>query len=246
MDILISRPRLRPILFAVMAAIVAAGVLVEVLRPIYDLKTKSGVVPLFSLSYEENIPTFYSAILLLVCSLLLALVAAGARRNGERFVRSWWVLSAGFLYIAVDEVLQFHEQLSKLIKLEGALFFSWIVPAAILVVGLGVAYVPFLRALPRRIALRFLLAGTIYVGGALVMELPLGYWTTHHGTDNLEYGLIDAFEETLEMLGLNLFLLTLLDHLADKGWAVRVASGKAPSAAPGTGTETESKAAKVI
>jgi hypothetical protein len=232
MDIVLSRARLRPILMGIMALIVAAGVLVEVLQPIYELKKKSGVVPLLSLSYEQNVPTFYSAVLLLACSLLLALVAIGARANGGRFVRSWWVLSAGFLYIAVDEVLEFHEQLSKLIKLEGALYFSWIVPAAVVVLLLGAAYVPFLRALPRPICLRFLLAGTIYVGGAVVMELPLGYWTVHHGTENLGYGLIDAFEEALEMLGLNLFLLTLLDHLAERGWAVRFTSGKAPAKAP--------------
>ena len=232
MDIVVSRARLRPILIAVMAVIVAAGVLVEVLRPLYELKTKSGVVPLLSLSYEQNVPTFYSAMLLLGCSLLLALIAAGARQNGERFVRSWWVLSAGFLYIAVDEVLEFHEQLSTLYKLEGALFFSWIIPAAVVVVLLGVAYIPFLRALPRRIALRFLLAGTIYVGGAVVMELPLGHWTAQHGTDNLGYGLIDALEEALEMLGLNLFLLTLLDHLAERGWAVRFTSEKTPARGP--------------
>ena len=232
MDIVVSRARLQPILLAVTAVIVAAGVLVEVLRPRHDLPTKSGVVPLFSLSYEQNIPTFYSAVLLLACSLVLALIAAGARKNAERFVRSWWVLSAGFLYIAVDEVLEFHEELSKLYKLEGALFFSWVIPAAVVVVLLGVAYVPFLRALPRSIALRFLLAGAIYVGGAVAMELPLGYWTAHHGTDNLGYGLIDAFEEALEMIGLNLFLLTLLDHLAERGWAVHFTSGKAPALTP--------------
>ena len=227
MDIVVSRARLRPILIAVMVVIVAAGVLVEVLRPIYDLTTKSGVVPLFSLSYEQNVPTFYSAMLLLGCSLLLALVAAGARAHGERFVRHWWVLSAGFLYIAVDEVLEFHEQLSKLKELGGVLHFSWVVPAGILVLVLGVAYIPFLRALPRSIALRFVISGAIYVGGAVGMELPLGWWTVHHGEDNLGYGLIDAVEEALEMLGLNLFLFTLLDHLARKEWKVRFSSGKA-------------------
>lgn len=227
MDIVVSRARLRPILIAVMAVIVAAGVLVEVLRPIYDLKTKSGVVPLFSLSYEQNVPTFYSAMLLLACSLLLALVAAGARAHGERFVRHWWVLAAGFLYIAVDEVLEFHEQLSKLKELGGVLHFSWVVPAGILVLVLGVAYIPFLRALPRSIALRFVISGAIYVGGAVGMELPLGWWTVHHGEDNLGYGLIDALEEALEMIGLNLFLFTLLDHLATREWKVRFSSGKA-------------------
>ncbi len=227
MDIVVSRARLQPILIAVMTVIVAAGVLVEVLRPIYELKTKSGVVPLFSLSYEQNIPTFYSAMVLLACSVLLALVAAGARVHGERFVRHWWVLSAGFLYIAVDEVLEFHEQLSKLKELGGVLHFSWIVPAAVLVLFLGMAYIPFLRALPRPIALRFVLAGAIYVGGAVGTELPLGWWTVHHGEDNLGYGLIDAVEEALEMLGANLFVFALVDHLAGKGWTVRFVSGKA-------------------
>lgn len=215
-----------------MAVVVLAGVAVEVLKPIYDLPIRSGVVPLLSLSYEQNLPSFYSAALLLGCALLLALIASGAGKNGERFVAAWWVLSAGFLYIAIDEVLSFHEELSKLMALDGALHFSWVVPAAILVVVLGVAYVPFLRHLPRSMRIRFLIAGAVYVGGAVGMELPLGYWTVHHGTRNLGYGLIDAAEEALEMLGLNLFLLALLDHLAQKGWAVRFVSGKALAPAP--------------
>jgi hypothetical protein len=228
MDILVSKARLRPILLAVMAVIVSAGVAVEVLKPLYDLKTRSGAVPLLSLSYEQNLPSFYSAALLLGCSLLLALVAQGARANGERFVRYWWILSAGFLYIALDEVLSFHEELSKLMAFGGVLHFSWVIPAALLVLVLGAAYIPFLRALPRPMRIRFVLAGAVYVGGAVGMELPLGYWTVHHGTDNLGYALIDATEEALEMLGLNLFLFALLDHLARKGWAVRFSSGKAP------------------
>ena len=231
MDILVSKARLRPFLFGVMAVIVIAGVVVEVLKPIYELKTRSGVVPLLSLSYEQNLPSFYSAALLLGCALLLALIAHGAKTNGERLVPFWWILSAGFLYISIDEVLSFHEELSTLMALGGVLHFSWVIPAAILVLVVGVAYIPFLRALPRSMRIRFLLAGAIYVGGAVGMELPLGYWTVHHGTDNLGYGLIDAGEEALEMLGLNLFLLALLDHLAQKGWAVRFTSGKAPAPA---------------
>ncbi len=232
MDIVVSKTQLRPILAAVMAVIVAAGVAVEVLKPIYHLKSQSGIVPLLSLSYEHNLPTFYSAALLLGCSLLLSLIAAGARRSGERFVPGWWVLAAGFLYISLDEVLSFHEEASQWLSLGGVLHFSWVVPAALVVLVVGAAYVPFLRLLPRAMRIRFLLAGAIYVGGAVGMELPLGYWTVHHGTDNLGYALIDAVEEAMEMLGLNLFLLALLDHLAEKGWAVRFASGKAPPAEP--------------
>jgi hypothetical protein len=232
MDIVVSRAQLRPLLAGVMAVIVAAGVAVEVLKPIYHWQSQSGLVPLLSLSYEHNLPTFYSAALLLACSLLLSLIAAGARKNGERFVPAWWVLAAGFLYISLDEVLSFHEEASQWLSLDGVLHFSWVVPAAAVVLVVGAAYVPFLRRLPRPMRLRFLLAGAIYVGGAVGMELPLGWWTVHHGTDNLGYALIDAVEESMEMLGLNLFLLALLDHLADKGWAVRFARGKTLPAEP--------------
>jgi len=227
MEITLSKARLRSILFGSMTLVVVAGVAVEVLRPIYELSGKRGAVPLLSLSYEENVPTFYSAILLLGASLLLAIIALGAKKSGERFVAAWWVLSAGFFYIAVDEVLQFHEELSKLMKLGGALTFSWVIPAAILVLVLGLSYIPFLRHLPRPTRNRFLLAGFIYVGGAVVMELPLGAYTARHGDDNLGYAMIDAVEESLEMLGVILFQLGLIDYLAQKGWAVRFALGPA-------------------
>lgn len=232
MDILVSKSKLRPILAAVTAVIVAAGVAVEVLKPVYGLKKESGVLPLLSLSYEQNLPTFYTAFLLLSNALLLALLAQGTRKSGGRFAAAWWVLAAGFFYIAVDEVLSFHEELSKLMAFDGVLHFSWVIPAAILVLLIGAAYIPFLRHLPRSMRNRFLLAGAVYVGGAVGMELPLGWWTVHHGTDNLGYGLIDALEEAMEMLGLNLFLLALLDHLAAQGWSVRFVSDKALPASP--------------
>ena len=46
------------------------------------------------------------------------------------------------------------------------------------------------------------------------MELPLGYWTDQHGQENLMYGMIDLVEESLEIIGVSLFLYTLLEHLA--------------------------------
>jgi hypothetical protein len=236
MDIFISKSKLRLWLFGSMALVSLAGVAVEVLRSLYDLPSKRGAVPLLSLSYEENIPTFYSAVILLAAALLLALIALGTKRNGERFVAAWWVLSVGFFYIAVDEVLELHEQLTPLMstlkQFGGVLTFSWVIPAAVLVLVLGLLFIPFLRHLPRATRNRFLLAGALYVGGAVVLELPLGAWTQKHGDENLGYALIDAVEESLEMLGVNLFLLGLVDYLSQKGWAVRFASSAAIAADP--------------
>jgi hypothetical protein len=247
MDVVISKAGLRPLLFGSLTVVAGAGVLVEVLRHPYELSTKSGVVPLLSLSYEENVPTFYTAVLLLACAALLSVVALGAKRGGERFVKHWWMLAAGFTYIAFDEVLQFHEHAGKLIKGSGLFYFSWVIPASILVLVIGLAYIPFLRHLPRPVRSRFVLAGAIYVGGAVGMDLPLGWWTERHGEDTLGYALIDATEESLEMLGLILFLLALVGYLADKGHAVRFAIAREPKSEPlqeqAPGSESESEPA---
>lgn len=88
------------------------------------------------------------------------------------------------------------------------------IPAGAIVLALGLAYLPFVRALAPLTRTRFALAGTIYVGGALLMELPLGWWTSVHGDDNLGYGLIDWVEESMELAGASLFLLALDDERA--------------------------------
>ncbi|WP_437679647.1 hypothetical protein [Sorangium sp. So ce131] len=224
MQITIPRARLRAALFAVMAIVASAGLAVEVLRPIVGLKRRSGVVPLLSLSYEQNVPTWYTSSLLLTCSLCLAVIAAGARRAGG-FVKHWWILSAAFLYISLDEVVELHEGASSWIELGGAFYYSWVIPAAAVVAVFAVAYLRFLGHLPRHTRNRFLLSGGIYVAGALAMELPLGYWAEHAGSDNLGYALIDFVEESMEMLGVNLFLLALVDHLAVQGWTIGFSQG---------------------
>jgi hypothetical protein len=231
MDIVLSKSTLRVPFFVVLSVVVSAGVLVEVLQPIYGLPTRAGIVPLLSMSYEGNVPTLYTAAILALASLLLAIAAKAAKKAGERFVLHWWVLSLGFAYITVDEVLSFHEMAGTIFNLSGVLYFSWVVPAAIVVVLVGLSYLPFLRHLPPRTRYRFLIAGAIYVGGAVGMELPLGYWTEQHGSHNLGYGLIDAVEESLEMLGVNLFILWLIDHLAEKGATLRFAN-TAPNPSP--------------
>ncbi|WP_437541709.1 hypothetical protein WME97_27765 [Sorangium sp. So ce367] len=219
MQITLARARLQVALFALLAAVASAGLAVEVLKPILNLKSRSGVVPLLSLSYEQNVPTWYTSCLLFTCALTLAAIATGARREG-RFVKHWWGLAAAFLYISFDEVVQIHEAASSWFDLGGVLYFSWVIPAAVVVAAFAVAYLRFLAHLPRGTRNRFLLSGGIYVTGALVLELPLGYWTEQAGSNNVVYGLIDFVEESMEMLGVNLFLLSLVDYLGVQGWTI--------------------------
>jgi hypothetical protein len=144
-------------------------------------------------------------------------------------VNHWRGLALGFLYISLDEVASIHEH-AHFFKLGGVLYFSWVIPAVIVVALVGVSYVRFLKHLPGSTRARFLLAGAIYVGGAVGMELPLGYWTDLHGTNNFGYAAIDWVEESMEILGVTLFLLSLVDYLGARGAALAFAPK--PAAAP--------------
>jgi hypothetical protein len=229
MELTLSRAKLRRILFTLMALVVGAGAVVEVLKSGLRVRGIRAWVPIFSLSYEQNIPTWYSSCLLLVCSLLLAVIAMGARKSNASYVRHWWLLAAGFLYISLDETVSLHEAASGWMDLGGVLYFSWVIPAGILVTVLGISYLRFLAHLPKRTRLQFIVAGGIYVTGALVMELPLGYWTEQQGSQNFVYAAIDLVEESMEILGVTLFLLSLLEYLQEKRWTIGFSHGPTSS-----------------
>jgi len=201
---------------AISTAIVCAlGVGAEVLH--YTAGVRSPLVPLLSLSEEANVPTWYSSMLLFACAAVLASIARLVRVSGGRMVAQWAVLAVVFAYMSLDETAQIHERLNSvhaLSGLRGVFYFGWIIPASVLVLVAGVAYLPFVFRLPKPSRTSFIVAGVIYVGGALVMEMPLGAWATRHGENNLGYALIDAVEESMEMAGASLFLVALLRHRA--------------------------------
>jgi len=203
----------RRLSLACSAALAAAGFASEIAYR-YIGSSFEPVVAMLSLSYEENLPTWFSACLLFSCGLALAAIASRARREGEPHPGHWWGLCAAFLYISLDEIAQIHEHLGRW-ELHGVLYFSWVVPAAAVLAILGALYLPFLLQLPARRRRQFILAGALYVGGALLMELPLGWWYERAGDANLAYAAIDHVEETLEMIGASLFLSALVEQLGE-------------------------------
>jgi hypothetical protein len=173
------------------------------------------------LSHEDNLPTWLSACLLFSCAVLLALIARDERLRGSRWVRHWWVLSLIFLYISLDETAGLHENANHWFRLPGIFYFGWVIPAAILVAIVGLSYLRFLAALPERTRWQFIRAGAVYVGGALGVELVLAWWTDLAGDKNFVYALIDLVEESMEMIGASLFLLSLLEFLSGPEREVR-------------------------
>lgn len=161
-----------------------------------------------SLSYEGNVPTWFSSSLLLGCAIAAGTIA----RVASRWRRHWWGIAIVFGYASMDEAAEIHEHLGGLIGTQGVLYFDWILFAVAILIVLSLLYLRFVIALPTVTRNGLIVAGIIYLGGAVGMELPLGWWTEHHGNEGLGYALIDWVEETLEMIGATVALLTLVRH----------------------------------
>ncbi len=207
-------------LVAAGAAIAGAGLIVELAHTRSHRPVVETLVELLSLSYEANLPTWYASSLLLTCALLLTAIAVDVAASGGRRRRHWIGLAIGFFYMSLDEAIELHEHLGGQFGGDGALYFDWVIPATVVVAAVGALYLPFLRDLPPRRRLQFVVAGAIYVGGAVGAELPLGWWTERAGADNAVYAIIDWVEESLELCGTTLFLLALAERWHDRAEAV--------------------------
>jgi hypothetical protein len=196
-------------LFVSGGLVCGAGLLVELARYGGWLDPGAWLHTALSLSYEGNLPTWYSAGLLWTAALGLGLCAG--HDDGRERMR-WWMLAALFMLMSLDEAMELHEELGGA-ELHGVLYFSWVVPGALLTAAIGASYLGFLLRLPPPTRRGFAWAFGLYVGGALGMELPLGAWFEAHGDDNLGYALIDAVEESLEICGVSVFLVAIRRHL---------------------------------
>jgi len=170
-----------------------------------------GLWPVASLSAEGNVPTWFASSLLLACSVAAGTIALEHAASAP-WRRHWWGIAVALGWVSLDEVAGLHEHLGGHLDTTGFLYFDWVIWAAPIVGVLAVIYVPFLRALPSPVRGRLVVAAVVFVTGALVMELPLGWWTERAGTDSFGYALIDWVEETMELVGSSLALVALVGH----------------------------------
>lgn len=150
------------------------------------------LLQLFELDEENNLPTWFSSFLLLNNAIALLLICNNVvNRNWQ-----WLVLAVGFLILSVDEVAGLHETFHSTIEN------NWTIYAAPLVLAVGLTYIPFLMALPRKLAVGFVISGSFYTGGALGVE-----WLAQDmDEETFAYALAVLAEEGAEMVGALLFL----------------------------------------
>lgn len=209
------------VIAAVLATISVAGQLIRYVGEhdhVYGL-----LIPLeelFHVDREQNVTTLFSVFLLLCAAFLLGLISILKRQRQDPEFSKWLILTCGFIYLATDEGWSFHETLSEPVgrllgdESLGVFFFSWVLPAIAGVFVLGLLFLKFLLRLPPLTRWSFLGAATLYLGGAIGIEMIGGRYAESHGLKNLTYQLCAHLEEILEMAGIIVFIHALLRYFA--------------------------------
>ncbi len=213
---------MQKILHNILRNLFISGILIVLVYVIFQIFALSNpqfgqtfIFKFFDVGAEGNLPTFFSVVLFL-------LLSAGAfvlgKFNENRNKIAWMFSSVLFLFLALDEFTQIHEQFTEmfqqLLNADGFLFFAWVIPYGIILILLAVLYIPFLIKLSRKIKTYIFLGAGIYVLGAIGFEM-IGASLYQPGSPTGMYILVSGIEETFEMLGLLLALkglVTVIDY----------------------------------
>ncbi len=202
-----------------------------------------GLISLFDLNSEQNLPTLFSSVLLLACG---ASSWTSARlAQAMRF--AWYALAAVFAVMAVSETAALHEPVFFVMKgnvsprtammAEYLPTFSALMPVLV-PLSIAVAFVvaKFLMHLDGQARGLFIVAATLYLGGAVGLDEVTAATSQGPVADTWTHMLIASAEEVLEMLGATVFLFASLERLARRypGSVIELAFGqekgeKAPS-----------------
>jgi hypothetical protein len=177
-----------------------------------------GLVRQFALDGEANIPTWYQSTALLICSALLAIIAACKRAGRDPFTLHWKAMAIIFLFLSIDETALLHDMINEVVRksgvhIVGAFYYVWVIPFGLFVLIFLISYLRFLVHLPPKIRRMFIAAGAIYVVGALGMEVLEGLYRSTYWKKDLPYMLMSTFEETLEMTGIVIFIYALTTYI---------------------------------
>lgn len=205
------------LLGAIAAFMIAASIVGDIAKHETGRDHLMGFVPKFNLNQEGNISTFFSALLLLLASCLLAVTSFLSRAAGRRSLE-WRVLAFAFLLLAFDEAAGFHELLNDPVRgilgegYNGVFHFAWVLPAAVGLVLLALFLRGFLFSLEVPVRNRMLLSAAVFLSGAVGVETLGGWYAGTHGVDNLAYAMAYTFEEGMEMFGTVIFIGALLHY----------------------------------
>jgi hypothetical protein len=210
-----------------MAVVISVLTIVDVVlgsNGVFD-RSRAGVTEnhhrllhFFDLAADANAPTWFKSSMFGLAALLLGLIGAATRH--DRISWYWFFISVTFLFLSVDETASLHKALGTLVARyvpkEGIFHHAWLIPGSMFAVVFVVINWKFLGTLPRTTGIQFVLAGTLFVLGAIGMKLLEGIYTTTTGLTPQAAVNMRAISQFLEMAGILLFDYSLLAYFRDQ------------------------------
>lgn len=207
-----------------------------------------GLVPLFNVDVEGNIPSFFSVCLTLCAAALFGLIGFEASSRASREAGFWYALAAGFVFLAYDEGFQVHEQMTAPLRAMmggsnlGFFYFGWVVPGLLGVAVVGLFFLRFTLRLPPATRRRLYTAAALFVGGCIGMELINGKVMESQGK-TLFYHVLVMVEEGLEMAGMATLVHAQASHIAEASDKVELdLHADAPQRVAGAGIPSPTRA----
>jgi hypothetical protein len=177
------------------------------------------ITSLFDFESDSNITTWYSSVTLFISSLLLTSIAIAKKNAQDSYTRHWQILAVIFAFLSLDEVALLHERSGQVldvlspVEFDGWLYFQWVligIPVTLIIVF---TYLKFLAHLPTKTRNLFILAGALYIGGALGLEIVAGHQESLDTYNQFLYKLFTTIEELWEKLGVLVFIYALLTYM---------------------------------
>lgn len=184
-------------------------------------RTAKNIIKWFDFNLENNAPTWFSVIILAFSAVLLFIIYTHQKQQQKKNFFYWLVLSIIFVFLSMDESVQVHEEVARIMRpsvgesMNGFLYWAWVVPYSLFVIVTGVFFLRFVLSLPAATRNLFFIAGFMYISGALLLEFPEGYFYKVYGLDHIYNRILYCIEELFEMGGVVIFIYALLCYMRD-------------------------------
>ena len=191
-----------------------------------------GIVPLFNMDLEANLPSTFNGVLLLWGALLAFPISSWQAHNGESQTHGWKGVGCILTFLFLDELCGIHEALDFILmarlKTDGVIAWPWVIPYGLLAVAIAGFFMRFYFRLDRREQVIFAGSAALYVASAIGMEMWESSFVETHGEGALGYGLLYTIEENGEMLAVILanfgMMRVLVEHCEGFGGTLRFSS----------------------
>lgn len=214
----LSARKITTVLAIILVVLVVIALTIQVLQGFFGIQHPSTIFLLFNFDEKTNFPTAFKLFGLSFSALLIYLVARAKKSVGDKYALHWKILSLVFVYLTLDEEAKIHQTishlLSRVMNTSGIFTFPWVIIYLPLVVIFGLAYLKFFFHLPLRTRWLFLAAAIGYAGGSGGVELIKAQLASRIAMESVSYQLVALVSDTMECVGLIIFINALLHYLA--------------------------------